>query len=345
MSKLPIHLLVKYNEYDSQKLDVMENHIKVNSEEGHVLWGVRGKESSLFNNSKIMEWNNQISSGIPTYIFFLQTETKLTRKMYVGRMNKIYNKQNFHKFFNQVHLFPEYYSAKQNFIEDLGLVVDVSEIHEVSPKKPNTIESFLDEIIEYSGKPIKEVKNQRSAFRVHIIDGFKEFIHQLYENRDLDTNNSIKSSLSDNLKNKKHMIGVGHEKQNYSNTRYKRNSKLSEECIEVANFKCEINSDHLTFISRKKNKQFMESHHLVPMYMQDEFHSCKLDVLSNMISLCPNCHAQLHNGVQSSYRESLRKLYNSRIDRLNNDGIYVTFDELLQYYTIKNQRDQESISV
>ncbi|MGL4999965.1 MAG: HNH endonuclease [Cetobacterium sp.] len=52
-------------------------------------------------------------------------------------------------------------------------------------------------------------------------------------------------------------------------------------------------------MSGTTNKQYMEAHHLIPMNAQDSFKN-SLDVLGNVVSLCPNCHRMIHHGDEVS---------------------------------------------
>ena len=55
-----------------------------------------------------------------------------------------------------------------------------------------------------------------------------------------------------------------------------------------------------------------------------------LDVEENVVSLCSNCHNQIHYG--RDYKDMLKKLYDERIEKLKKVGLYITFEELLEMY-------------
>ena len=67
------------------------------------------------------------------------------------------------------------------------------------------------------------------------------------------------------------------------------------------------------------------------MEFQENFNT-SIDVESNIIALCPNCHKLLHYGTDIEKREVLKKLYNMRKKRLKSSGIILTFEQLLKYY-------------
>lgn len=58
---------------------------------------------------------------------------------------------------------------------------------------------------------------------------------------------------------------------------------------------------------------YTEPHHIVPMSRQDAFDT-SLDVEENIISLCCNCHKQIHLG--QGYEDMLEKIYNERKELL-----------------------------
>lgn len=74
---------------------------------------------------------------------------------------------------------------------------------------------------------------------------------------------------------------------------------------------------------------YTEPHHLVPMSYSEKF-EVSLDREENIVSLCSNCHNQLHYG--EGFEVLLETLYNERKDYLKNIGIEITFEELLEMY-------------
>lgn len=53
--------------------------------------------------------------------------------------------------------------------------------------------------------------------------------------------------------------------------KYLSNPLRAKNAIWNANFKCEINSEHTTFVNKKTRKQYVEAHHLIPMSKQWAF--------------------------------------------------------------------------
>ena len=65
------------------------------------------------------------------------------------------------------------------------------------------------------------------------------------------------------------------------------------------------------------------------MAYQDEF-SVSLDIEENIISLCSNCHNEIHYG--KSAHQLIEKLYYERKEHLKRKGIDISLDQLLSFY-------------
>ncbi len=110
---------------------------------------------------------------------------------------------------------------------------------------------------------------------------------------------------------------------------YCRDRQTAVNALAHAGFKCEIDNCHPTFIRRNSDKPYTEPHHLIPMAYSDEFIN-SLDVEANIVSLCSNCHNQIHYGKGAE--KLLEKLYNKRKDALKKSGIEISLEKLLSYY-------------
>jgi 5-methylcytosine-specific restriction protein A len=111
-----------------------------------------------------------------------------------------------------------------------------------------------------------------------------------------------------------------------------RDRIIVKQIINVSNYECEINTTHKSFISKKTHHEYMEAHHLIPLNMQKEI-STSLDVYSNLICLCPNCHKLLHFGVKEDKSKIIENLYDLRKYRMQDAGLRFgkkEFDELLE---------------
>lgn len=110
---------------------------------------------------------------------------------------------------------------------------------------------------------------------------------------------------------------------------YPRNRETALKALQRANYRCEIDEEHPSFVKKSDGTTYMEPHHLIPMSYQSQFdHS--LDVQANIVSLCSNCHNQLHYG--KDFESLLKELYNARKNQLAEAGIQVTWWELINMY-------------
>lgn len=121
-------------------------------------------------------------------------------------------------------------------------------------------------------------------------------------------------------------------KENNGKKVYPRNLSYAKKALEKANFSCEADNSHKTFISKATGEQYVEAHHLIPLQFQDEF-NYSLDVPANIVSLCPNCHKKLHFASVDDKKEILEKLLENRNNELKNFGIEVRQEELFEIYT------------
>ena len=83
---------------------------------------------------------------------------------------------------------------------------------------------------------------------------------------------------------------------------------------------CQIDDAHKTFISMATKKNYVEGHHIIPISFQSNF-NYSLDVLANIIVLCPNCHRLLHYAIKPERVDKLYQIYDERYERFSNAGI------------------------
>ena len=112
---------------------------------------------------------------------------------------------------------------------------------------------------------------------------------------------------------------------------YSRDHSKAKGMIKYSNYKCNIDPNHESFIS-KNGSQYMEAHHLIPLSVQEKFTN-SLDIDANIICLCPTCHKKLHYGKHIN--GELEQLFNNRKELLKKSGIDISFEDLQIYYTYK----------
>lgn len=111
-----------------------------------------------------------------------------------------------------------------------------------------------------------------------------------------------------------------------------RNAMYKAIALKKANYMCEVDNNHPTFVRKVSNVGYTEAHHLIPLAAQgeDRFKDVNLDCLENIVSLCSNCHNQIHYG--KDVEEIITKLYNLRKKKLTKRGINIDLKDLLKYY-------------
>lgn len=111
-------------------------------------------------------------------------------------------------------------------------------------------------------------------------------------------------------------------------TTWKRSEIIKQQVLKAANYTCEINNNHHTFVVAGTLHSYMEGHHSIPMSLQEKFNT-SLDVYSNIICVCPVCHRLLHYAGKTEKKPVLEKIYYDRADRLAQSGIRVSHDDFL----------------
>ena len=111
----------------------------------------------------------------------------------------------------------------------------------------------------------------------------------------------------------------------------KRDARVGRYAIKCAEYKCEVDETHRTFISRGSDKPYLEAHHLIPISAQEEF-EYSLDVPANIVALCSVCHNEIHYGKEAELL--IRKLYTDRYERLRKSGIDISIGKLLKLYNL-----------
>ena len=112
-------------------------------------------------------------------------------------------------------------------------------------------------------------------------------------------------------------------------TRNNRRSIIKDQVIHAAHFSCECDTAHTSFTSKATLQRYVEGHHIIPLQRQDLF-SYSLDIYTNVVSLCPNCHRLLHLAIKREKQYYLDRLFDIRKDRLTSSGIDISRDEFLR---------------
>ena len=166
-----------------------------------------------------------------------------------------------------------------------------------------------------------------------VLEFLNSFKLKLYtEDEDTKYQNDIqKIKLPNNTKSKDDPAPKKSLVQKNGKFLYPRSPLNALTALKNANYKCEINIKHNTFISKVSKENYVEAHHLIPLSFYQEF-DISLDVPSNIISLCPNCHRMVHLGNSNEINKILTFLYEKRADRLKRAGIHITVEDLQYFY-------------
>lgn len=110
---------------------------------------------------------------------------------------------------------------------------------------------------------------------------------------------------------------------------YKRNEYKKLQAIADADYCCEVDPEHISFLRKDGKHMYTEAHHLIPMAYQDDYEN-SLDTTANIVSLCSNCHKWIHYGKGSD--QLLKTLLGKRQERLRNAGLIISLHELQRLY-------------
>lgn len=80
--------------------------------------------------------------------------------------------------------------------------------------------------------------------------------------------------------------------RNINRNIYERNPKARKECLNFHGYSCKVCGFNFEEIYGRIGEEFIHVHHLTPISsIKDEY---ELNPLSDLIPVCPNCHAMLH---------------------------------------------------
>ena len=118
----------------------------------------------------------------------------------------------------------------------------------------------------------------------------------------------------------------------------KRDFYTAAKALAFANYECEYDRNHPTFLRKNNPHNYTEPHHLIPLsqtghFIQDNTNMIiSLDVTNNIVSLCSHCHNLLHYGRIEEKEAVLRKLFDKRHKVLEEAGIKISFEDLKKFY-------------
>lgn len=337
MSNSNLHLLFKFNKIGKDNFETIEEHIKVCNQYGSVIWGhfSSDKRKKGLWQEKIEQMISQVKNGKESFVFFYDKKNSL---LYCSRYIFSWTADEFDLNSEKINLVPSYYH------DSVGLPADgrlrsycYVEVDHIKQLDISNIKNILSNSTNIS---IGDNKGQNSVFYVHLSPNLESSLNKEYIdfNENIEPENIEASLIEDVLvtSNFTEINDIPKAAPNYSTTTTRqkiiRNSNVIANAISYSQFKCEVDESHVSFISKKTNQQFLEGHHLIPLNYQEEFIPYSLDVESNVVSLCPNCHRLLHHGTDDDKLVILKKLLNKRKERLAKANIKIDFNKLKAYY-------------
>lgn len=165
-------------------------------------------------------------------------------------------------------------------------------------KNPNKAPRSIKEIKDDFLIKLKLIKKGEKIFAKKI--GEESFLKRLSETRERQENDAISDLIAP-------PIGIEMpDRANFTGYSFKRDSKVRNYVIQMANGKCEYCKCETFEV--KGGKNFLEAHHIIFLANQGK------DSVDNVIALCPNHHREAHYGINGEGLEKeFVKIIKSRI--------------------------------
>jgi len=143
-----------------------------------------------------------------------------------------------------------------------------------------------------------------------IVNDCRDFIQQLLEN--VEYKDMFFEKEQSEIINSQQFIKNIHK--------YKRDPQIRQEALKKANYKCFFDNNHITFPT-SNYEIYMEGHHIIPVSRKESFIQ-ELDVVENILCLCPTCHRKIHLSTNEVKENMLKEIIkNTKIDTIFNINI------------------------
>ena len=119
--------------------------------------------------------------------------------------------------------------------------------------------------------------------------------------------------------------------------RFKTQKRIKDAVLEAADFYCDCDDKRHFYFESSDYTRYVEGHHIVPMNRQEELwrdEGINIDITSNLVPLCPNCHTQIHRGSRQARIEVLSEIFTRNKARLHLFKSDLTLVLLASYYNI-----------
>ena len=181
-------------------------------------------------------------------------------------------------------------------------------------------------LLKYISDEVSKCKDSRQNMKKIL---FKDNLEDRNEDNKVDA--LLKQNITPNVNYEPEPAPTPKQHRN-GRLQYPRDPKRRANALVLADFLCEYDTSHPSFIRKSNSKPYTEAHHLIPLNAQglDQFKNINLDCEANIVSLCSQCHNQLHYGI--GVEAIITRLYNDRKAKLLQCGIKIELDELLKFY-------------
>ena len=86
---------------------------------------------------------------------------------------------------------------------------------------------------------------------------------------------------------------------------YERNAKARMDCIEYFGYECQVCEFNFEKVYGQLGKDYIHVHHIIPLSEIRE--NYKVNAITDLIPVCPNCHAIIHRTKQALTIEALKE--------------------------------------
>lgn len=116
------------------------------------------------------------------------------------------------------------------------------------------------------------------------------------------------------IKSKKEIFEENDNTTYVEGKKLKRNNELRKYAFERENYTCELCGTQNTF-ETNNGTEYFEGHHLIMYNLNSQSkYKYSLDVVENIICLCPNCHRKIHFADRQTIEDCVTKLLQKHMD-------------------------------
>jgi len=229
------------------------------------------------------------------------------------------------------HIFGKYYSAG-NLPDGYELKGDFEKLLDIYQKvvhfmNGRSVDQYNDFLLSKDDEEFLE--GEEEEYQEKANETAKEIEEALNNSKKTALKEDVEKELNEGPRPPKKTITQQDGKQVYP-----RNAKEAALALYLADYQCEMDVNHETFISKATKRNFTEAHHLVPLAQHANFLEVDLDRAANIVSLCPVCHKRIHHSEDKEKLQMVNALLKKRKDKLEQVGIEVTLTQLKAFYGI-----------